>query len=159
MADRKTRKLVYPKQQAYWVLGDSSPALNAALETFADLIGVATADLESRLSRAEWNYCADMLNGCMSFGHPLGGMPSMFALSCTESNRLEGLGEKWSVDAKVLTKKLDELSENEAAALLFTVRFFWDCHESIDCQRDEWWTLKFRREVRSEKLEAANVGE
>lgn len=151
MADRSNRKLVYPDAQVYWTLGESAPALNAALETFADIIAHATVDLEPRFSRGEWCYVADMCNGLATMGHPLQGVPGMLALQAHDADKLDGYGAKWDVDAAALSEKLAALTADEAAALLFAVRFFWDCHESIDPARDEWWTLKFRRELRGGK--------
>lgn len=139
---------VYPAPRSLEILGATAPALNQAIDCWAELMAQASADNAETFRREEWNYLADLLNGTLhepGFGTP----GTIYAMEAADGHRLDRLGDKWfgdNGDAEVsdLVLKLERLDYAHCWAMLSAVQFFWTDLE-IDHQTDEWWTLSFRR--------------
>lgn len=144
---KETKRLtVYPDPRALVVLGQSAPTLNRALESWARVVGEATEEL--KLSRSQWNYLADCLNGHV-FDSLTG--PGALGAEVRDAERYDGFGEKWDVDAVALAEITTALSWEATAAVIAAVQFFWEHYQTIDPRKDEWWTLRFRRSHREAK--------
>src|SRR5262249_50776638 len=94
------------------------------------------------------------------FPHP----GALLASAVEDAHRLENLGREWfdaeylqgkwneydalrEKEVAKLIKKLQELEYPHAWALHLTVRWFWERQEEgINIEKDEWWTLAFRRQ-------------
>lgn len=139
---------VYPHLRALQVLGRSAAGLNQALECWADLVGRATDRNAERFGPEEWCYLADCGNGTLwepAFANP----GALLAHQVRDADAFEGLGAKWlrgPAEVSALAEKLAGLGYAEAWAVILAVQFFWDHHEAIDVQGQEWWTLRFRAE-------------
>jgi len=136
----KQRITVYPAPRTLAILGDGSPGLNLALDAYARMIGLATVDNEDEFSRGEWCALADVSNGTIY--SPDVSPALQLVAQIEDADVLEGLGTKWEIDAQALAEKLRKISDVRAWAIVFAVRRYWDRHQEIDLQRDEWWRLR-----------------
>lgn len=170
MGTTHKRATIIPDHDALAVLGveADTAGINGSLSRYAGLIERAAAELTAVLERAEWNYLADCLNGCADLWmdtpiHTL----TLIGAEAEDAHRLNRTGDKWltsagdrlakpaerkAADAKVaeMLAKLQSLTALHGEAIMAAVRHFWseDGVESIDHTKDEWWTVKFRREAR-----------
>lgn len=158
MAYSDKRYTIYPDPSVLAVLGidlgeGSAPQTHAALQAWADAVESAAGRLD--LSRGEWNYLADALNGCFDLWQETAvrGATLLWA-EADDAHRLNRLGDKWLDEAggkaadkaaASLVGKLRGMDEASAWAVLAAVRHFWRHHETIDIEADEWWTPAFRR--------------
>lgn len=101
-----------------------SAALSGLIERYDTLLDRVRPEL---LSRSEWMAICDALNGCWLRGpdwmsiHGIG-------LQIHDSDRLDGLGRKWKIDAQALSRRLHEMSDAEQLAVVDTVERFWAAH-------------------------------
>lgn len=126
----------------------------APLRRYARQVEQAGRELQAVLDRKEWNYLADVLNGCgdlWDLGDP--GLPSLALIraEADDGDRLNGLGKKWKVDVPDMLRKLEALSPAHGEAILAAVRWFWSHPEAIDHKKDEWWHPRFRRPARDKE--------
>lgn len=152
MPPQNKRIQVYPEPQTLRVLGaglagEGATNLNAALDTFADLLARATKATEGKFTGTEWNCIADANNG--AYHHARMDARSSIAANVADGHSLEGLGAKWfkrDVDNSVnkLVEKINRLDHVGGIAVAWAVRMFWQRCQEIDHQKDEWWTLAFR---------------
>lgn len=111
---------------------------------------LADAAEELGLSRAEWNYLADVLNGCWLLP-PVSSPQTLLAAEVEDGHRLNGLGPKWfsaaDADERVrhLVERIMAMSYTQAWAVLAAVTWFWDHSQEIDHQQAEWWRPSFQR--------------
>jgi hypothetical protein len=155
---KKGRKTltVYPTARALSVLGTGTPGLNQALECWADLIARASVENAKRFRSEEWQYLADCANGIRwepTVANPGKGL----AQQASDAHELEGPGSKWlarSSEVAALAKKLGQLSYVEAWALILAVQSFWDNHERIDREKEEWWSLVYRSGAKRDESRA-----
>lgn len=167
MATEKKRILVTVHDEwPYRVLGiePSSYPIATALSQYARAIEDATASVSQVLGRQEWNYLADVLNGCGDI-YAESGLSARLVLTAEaeDAHRLNRTGDKWfapddpavvvegeSPDERVaaLLLTLRGLSEIEAQAVLLAVRHFWERSEEIDHTVDEWWGIAHRMRPR-----------
>ncbi len=170
MARSDKRFSIYPAARAINVLGDSSPALNQAIECWAAAIVRGTADNAKKIWNEEssqlniralkaWCLLADVLKG-KQFDPDYANPGDLLATAVEDAHRLEGAGDKWfdsavdeesygsELDKKIsaFVKTLRELDYVHAWAAIIAVQWYWD-HENcnIDFKKDQWWTLAFRR--------------
>jgi hypothetical protein len=156
MARSDKRYSVYPAPKAVQIFGDTSPALNQAIECWAALLARATADNYRQFSQAdhvdmhfegklwamnEWSLLAEALKGLHfdpEFAHP--GL--LVAAAVEDAHRLEFMGHKCinpgecdgtvlkpeHVDAEVqkTVEKLRSLDYVHAWAVIVAVRWFWE---------------------------------
>jgi len=163
---------VYPDPRALAVLGASAPALNQALECWANIVARASADNSKDFAAAEWCLLADVCNGTL--WEPVVENPAaLLAANVADGHQLEGAGYRWfggeegdrdaslarrdagqprqttrAADAAVqaLSEKLAALDYAHAWAVLVAVQWFWDHAEHhSDPRQDPWWTLAYRR--------------
>jgi hypothetical protein len=141
--------------------------VSAALARYARHLGAAAREVEGMFSRDEWNYIADVMNGCadmMDYSEtPLSHRISILA-NVEDGHRLDGAGYKWfgeedraAADAAVaaLAQKLHRLTDLQGDAVAAATRFFWDDSTgSIDHARDPWWTLAFRKKAAEARVRA-----
>lgn len=119
------------------LLGGTKSAYLSAMEYTANRL---TSSMPT-LSRNEWNYLADVLNGTLFDVQYTG---EVLAFEVSDGNKYEQLGTKWNVDVKVLEAKMQALSVDEVIYLLFAIHYLWSNCETIDLRNDEWWTLEYR---------------
>jgi|GEM_PF-4974608 len=140
------RITVYPDPRTLKILGRSSPQLNAALECWASRVVQGAAEVEALLTRAEWSYLADCLNGHAADPDEDG---ATLALSVHDAHEFDGIGDKWfesevTEHVAELKSKLLGLSYPAVWAVFIAIRFFWDNHDTLDMKTDEWWRVSFR---------------
>lgn len=140
------RITVYPEPRTLKILGPSTPQLNLALDCWANQVVKGAAEVEALLSKPEWLYLADCLNGHTAEAREDG---ESLALSVGDAHEFEGTGEKWfesdvAEHVGELKSKLLGLSYPAAWAVFTSVHFFWDNHDTIDMRADEWWRVSFR---------------
>lgn len=135
---QRTRVTCYPPLDALAIVGGTAPDVNLAVGAFARMIGRATEALD--LGEGEWNAIADVLNGCMITSEfP----PQQYvALEVSDGDTLNGLGEKWSIDGQALARKISEMDDVSAWAVVFAARFFWSYYQH-DLPHD-WWRIRHR---------------
>ncbi len=160
------RVTVYPEPRTLRILGQSTPQLNLALDCWARQVVAGAAEAEGLLSKPEWLFLADCLNGHLADAREDN---SSLVLSVHDSHELDGTGHKWfeaeaAEHVEEVKAKLRGLSYSAAWAVILAVQFFWDHHESLDLLADEWWRVSFRTQWNrdkqgdpDEKVEAENV--
>lgn len=125
-----------------------------ALSAWVNQLARATHEAAQVLTRAEWNYLADACNGLMV--DPGVSNPDVFLWAeASDAHKLNRLGDKWfpagkKADAAVasLVTRLQQLTYAHAWAVIAAIQWFWDhCAADVDHQRDEWWSLPFRRRM------------
>jgi hypothetical protein len=179
MPTDKKRVLITPEPSTLAVFGvDASDPdnLNAyviagCLSRYARIVEQAAAELESALTRAEWNLIADTLNGCADLtdfaGSPIPPLTLVVA-EVSDGHQLNRAGEKWLLAAKEeslpmtkarkladdraadLVRRMSELTPAHGEAILAAVRWFWSHPDDIDHAKDDWWTVEFRRKTLGE---------
>jgi hypothetical protein len=175
MARSDTRYSIYPAPKAVEVVGNSTPALNQAIECWAALLTRAIADNEKSFSCSynehhtaeyhplhEWRLIAEVLKD-RRFDPEYPNPGQLLATAIEDTHRLENIGLDWKdvpdflaergpqkeVDTAVknVCSKLLALDYVHSWALITTVRWFWENHQKgIDIKKDSWWTLLFRRQ-------------
>ena len=81
---------VYPDPRALAVLGTSAPALNQALECWANVMAKATLDNSKSLGKEEWGLLADIINGTLH--EPIWGNPGELLAGAILSGNQDGNG-------------------------------------------------------------------
>jgi hypothetical protein len=153
MSDAKQRVQVFPSQHAMDVLGIDAEerglggALTHAIECWAEAMRRVGAEVAGMFSRQAWCLLADVLNGTWTLDRNWTG--HVLAIEVSDAARLDGAGEKWfgkgaELKVKGLVVGLADLDFVQAHAVLLAVRWFWEHHEKIDIQKDDWWTPAFR---------------
>ena len=140
MAKRIT---VYPDEQTLRVLGETTPELNRALEVHGEQIVRATAAINDQLCRGEWSYLADCFNGTL-FEPGFSNLGDCLAHGVEDEDEFYRTGQKRGVTVAALAEKLRRLSYIEAWAVVTAISWFWQHHEQINVDQDEWWTIGFR---------------
>jgi hypothetical protein len=92
------------------------------------------SELKGRFTKAEWSYMADSLNGTIVTPE-FRCIPGALVASIEDSDRYDGLGEKWGVDVKKLTYKIEDLTAAQVDAVFARVEAFWDSEEK---DLDKW---------------------
>jgi hypothetical protein len=128
-----------------------------ALARYADAIDHAGRELDKVFSRQEWNYLADVLNGCADVWEwsESPAMPSIawIAANAEDAHSLDRAGDKWFGEelepgsgdkaTKAMLAKLRGLAPIQGDAILAAIRFFWS-HTEIDHSKAKWWLPQFR---------------
>jgi hypothetical protein len=141
-------------------LGLSDPIqVAAALDRYGQALAAAREQLDRSFGRAEWNFMADVMNGCLSLqdytAEPVS-TAAMLLANVQDGHALDGTGYKWfgeedraESDRRVaaLAGKLMRLSPIDADAIGQAIREFWDNCETINPATDRWWLP--RREPRA----------
>jgi hypothetical protein len=131
-----------------------SEGMRQALHEYARLISRASREIEGQFSREEWNYLADVLNGCWELWETNVDDPTTLIVAEVEdAHHLNRAGDKWlgsvgkASDKAVadFSRRLQALTPLHAYAMLASVRWFWTHHEKIDWTVQEWWRVGFRR--------------
>lgn len=140
---------VYPDPRALAVLGTSAPALNQALECWANVLAKATLENSKIFGKEEWGLLADIINGTLH--EPIWANPGeLLAGAIVEAQALEGAPPNRQGAAARLADKLRKLDYAHAWAIIIVGQWFWDHHEKIDIQKDSWWTLAFRKKFQEQ---------
>jgi hypothetical protein len=143
------RLTVYPDLRALGVLGASAPALNQALECWANVMAKAMWDNSKSFGKEEWRVLADVNNGTAH--EPMWGNPGeLLASAIVEAQALEGAPAKRRGTVARLAEKLRKLDYAHAWAIIMVGQWFWDHHEKIDIHNDAWWTLAFRKKFQEQ---------
>jgi hypothetical protein len=139
------------------VPADGATQVTSALSRYADSIERASRELDRVLVRAEWNYLADVMNGCADLWDwsesPIPSL-SLIRANAEDAHRLDRTGDKWFGEeldtgsgdkaAKAFFAKLAKLEPIHGDTILASVRWFWRHHIAIDHSEDFWWTIEFR---------------
>lgn len=175
MARSDTRYSVYPARKAVEIVGDSSPALNQAIECWSALVMRAMADNAKDIRDSfetydglydghplhEWALLAEVLQHVEvdpEFANP----GQILSTAVADAHRLEDIGQKHfmtshdfdpnEVDKAVrrLTDTLQRFDYARAWAVILAVRWYWENRISFDAHltdltKDRWWTLAYRR--------------
>jgi len=173
MARSDHRYMVYPAPRAIEILGAKSPLLNQALECWAAQLACATAD-NSKVDGFSPSYCyfdgtnydVHSIHDWAVLAHSIRDKPfdpefsrpgELLAAAVEDAHRFENIGKDWfdepgdytqkDIDSAMskLTEKLRRLDYSHAWAIIVTVQWFWEHHKTIKIDKDEWWTLAFRR--------------
>jgi hypothetical protein len=170
MSRSDTRYSIYPAPKAVEVVGNSSPALNQAIECWAALLARAMADNARTFSESyeelvgdrmeqyplhDWALLADVLKD-KRFEPDFANPGELLATAVEDAHRLDNVGDKWHFgesehkdrDAAVgrLAERLRKLDYAHAWGVIVAVQWFWQHHgERIDIKKNPWWTLAFRR--------------
>ena len=95
------------------------------------------SELKGRFTKAEWSYMADALNGTI-ITPEFRCIPGALIASVEDSDRYDGLGEKWGVDVKKLTYKIEDLTAAQVDAVFTRIEEFWDSEEKDLDKWAEW---------------------
>lgn len=167
---KEKRLVVYPHRDALAIVGGSSPACNRAIECWARILRETEASLAESLKREEWNFFADVMNGTI-FDDSWSGQ--YLWAEAEDAMRLNGTDWKWfgtekeelkqslahvqkkktelHPRGKTLLAALGKFTFAQTQFVLFAVSFFWQNHEQIEPQKDDWWTLGFRVRFQQKK--------
>lgn len=139
-------------------LGTDCGSLEQGARAWADLLDQAATDNAQTFGRAEWNYLADVNNGCSPLftlhgeGVRLG--VTMLWANAHDGHRLDRTGDKWFPEGRkadqavtALVNKLRQLDYVHGWAVVVAIQFFWAHCNELDHQKDEWWTTARRRQV------------
>lgn len=130
--------------------------ITGAMARYADAIGRANRELERTLTREEWNFLADVMNGCVDIwcGAPANAFLRDLLANAADGQALDGTGDKWLGNelepgsgekaTKALLAKLRGLTVIHADAIMCAIRYFWLHCQDVDHVSDEWWTLEYR---------------
>jgi hypothetical protein len=142
---------VYPDPLGLAIVGGNAPAINRAVECWARKLREIEPTVD--LSRQEWNFLADVLNGTMSDNAWNG---SWLAQEAHDAQSLNGTGDRWFGEdgqrgsgdeaARALVEKLAAMSWDQAQYVLAATAFFWSKAgiDVINHDQHEWWTIRFR---------------
>lgn len=187
MARSDNRYSIYPAPKAVEVVGNTSPALNQAIECWAALLVRAMADNTERICPwylgdsdfspdcqhilYEWCVLAEALQG-KRFDPDFANPGDLLTAAVEDARRLEHVGDRWfrsEFDGEMhaagykscfreLVEKLHKLDYAHAWAVIVAVQWFWEHQEQgIDLGKDPWWTLKFRSEWHQKRLGTKNT--
>lgn len=95
------------------------------------------SELKGVFTPNEWSYMADALNGTI-ITPEFRCIPGALIASVEDSDRYDGLGEKWGVDVKKLTYKIEDLTAAQVDAVFARVEAFWDSEEKDLDKWAEW---------------------
>lgn len=173
MARSDTRYSVYPAPKAVEIVGNSAPVLNQAIECWAALLARAMADNAKTFGNyevfdlniqpnamKEWCVIAEVLKD-VRFDPEFPNPGELLATAVEDANRLEDVGSKWFSSyfdgeecARGLERSVNELVQRlrslkypHAWAVINVIQWYWEhCREGIDFEKDQWWSLAFRRQ-------------
>jgi len=146
---------VYPEPNDLAIVGGNSPACNRAIACWARVLRRSMPVL----SRAEWNFLADVLNGDFEGDYVLALFEhgaSALALEVHDAQGLDGTGDKWfgeelsrgsgQIGADELEAKVAALTWEQIQYVRTAAAFFWSSPaiHRIDHEVDDWWTIEFR---------------
>lgn len=77
------------------------------------------------LSEAQWGAVCDALNGYWMDGGDSGAGVRLAWAEIEDADRLDGLGEKWGVDAHALAMQLRDSTAGQQVAVAEVVQRFW----------------------------------
>lgn len=147
---KRDRFTVYPHPKSVLAIGKTAPALNQAIECWANVVTQATKDNEERFTRHEWNFLADVLYGCPFDSHDRS--PGETISRFIESTNPGVWG--WLSGCKDHVKDVSErcfvMPYAESWALILAVQFYWNFKRHIRPLEDEWWTAAFRKHLASQ---------
>lgn len=134
------------------IVGEEFGALDQALQGWSAQIAAATADNAATFTRAEWNYLADVNNGCSPvLFHDVGNPVTHIWANAYDGHKLDRIGLKWfaeegadpGADQAVaeLVEKLQQLDTIHGWAMLICLQWFWDHCQTLDNNADEWWNI------------------
>jgi len=156
MPTDKPQTTVYPSSRVWAVCPRSSTYANLALECWARLM---TATPLPMLSRQQWCLLADLLNATMV---DAGWTAEMLCQEIGDGARLDGLARKWLGDGKTgqiglrtLLAAVETLDYAGLYATITAVQWYWQHHETVDLNADDWWTIEFRARHAAEAREQA----
>jgi hypothetical protein len=185
MARSDERYMVYPAPRAVEIVGGRAPSLNQAIECWAAQLAWATADNARSFSQSYWHDLGDTcevheLHDWAVLAHSIRDKPfdpqfsrpgELLAAAVEDAHRLESIGGEWfqsnaditwkEVDNAIakLAKKLRDLDYAHAWAIIVAVQWFWDHQDGIKVDKDEWWTLSYRRQWNRDQPDKENSQE
>jgi hypothetical protein len=106
------------------IFGKAYEGLQTAAISFLTLRKKALRDIKGIFSGSEIMALVDIHNATM-FDPNIAAMPGALVASIEDSNNLDGLGAKWSVDIDKLISKVGSLSDYQVFFLSFECYSFW----------------------------------
>src|SRR5262249_6697860 len=130
-----------------------------------------TGKMEDMYALREWCVLAEALKN-KRFDPDFGNPGDLLATSVEDAHRVENAADKYFsmdlpeddyssiklLDETVgeLVKKLRNLDYVHAWGVILAVQWFWEHQdEGLDCKKDDWWTLAFRRQWQSRQAHKA----
>lgn len=115
-----------------------SSMLSAIADRYAEIVRRSTPDL----STPEWCAIFDILNGCWMIDQPAMQATGL-AHQIADAAEMDGLGEKWQIDALDLARRVAALTFAEQIAIIDTAERFW----SLGVQDGEGYEAVVKRLV------------
>jgi len=109
-----------------------SGRLNTLAERYLEIVRRDVPEL----AEAEWCALCDALDGYWMEGAPEPGLRFAWA-SIADADRLDGLGDKWGVDAQALAARVRDLPTGALVALAEVVERFWRLQPSGRTARED----------------------
>jgi hypothetical protein len=122
MAGRKLGVYMSPAMEAVVKDRESHDTLSGRLGTVAERYLKIVQRHKPTLTEAEWNACRDALNGVWL--REAEHLTFVWA-EIADSDRLEGLGKKWGIDAQALAERVRAMPYAELVALIESVESWW----------------------------------
>lgn len=97
------------------------------LNTIADRYLACVKAHTPELSQSEWLAVCDALNGVWL--REAGYLRSVWA-EIADADRLDGLGDKWDIDAQALAERIRDMPIVQVVALIEVVERFWSLTEA-----------------------------
>ncbi len=85
-------------------------------------------ELRGKFAREEWLFLFDSLNGVRIEGEPRVKAINL-AYHCQDTDRDDGLADKWKVDIDMLVSKIEVLTSAQVDAIYTFVEEFWNSDE------------------------------
>jgi hypothetical protein len=107
-------------------------SLSGRLTTVAERYAAIVSAHRPQLSEAEWNACRDALNGVW-----LRDVLSVRAIwaEIADADRIDGLGDKWSIDGQALAARIRDMPLAAQVALVEAVETWWAAQRSPTSSR------------------------
>jgi hypothetical protein len=137
------------------VLGGQLMSAEQGLRCWEAAIAAASVDNDKMFGRPEWNLMADANNGMSPLLTMVGedrralrSTPTMIWANVADDIRLNGGDKKWKLkDPDGLVERLRNLDFVHGWAVVLAVQWFWEhANWKVNRQKDEWWTVDFRRQ-------------
>jgi hypothetical protein len=118
MAIKKT--IYFATTQEIFLGAVDSGRVNQALDRYSEILKRERIDMY--FSEPEWSALRDMLNG--SINEPAGLVRGSLAVGW-EDSQLDGIAEKWCIDAEHMQIQLEALTYPQELAVIESVEAWW----------------------------------
>lgn len=132
--ETKTMTIRVPQELATWLEkkeGSYNGAIVDALYTAMYTELYADREIKGKLTESEWKLLADSLNGTLIEG-TFRFASSALVAHIEDADKVESVGERWSVDVAKLCEKIKDMSCSQIAATYRRVEEFWNNPVDLD---------------------------